>query len=71
MAALTFVGLGDVVPGSRVGGGGTPGGCGVEVLEDVAVREFEGSIKGFEGRVGHCFTLIDSRVFIAESGVCR
>src|SRR5712672_3177983 len=55
MAALRLDIFGGGVPGaSGVDGCGVPRGLGVEVLEDVPLREFEGSIEGFEGGVRHC-----------------
>src|SRR5712672_450348 len=55
MRALMLGFLGGLVPRfGGVDGGRVPGSCGVEVLEDVPLREFEGSIEGFEGGVRRC-----------------
>src|SRR5712672_288926 len=55
MRALMLGFLGGLVPRfGGVDGGRVPGSCGVEVLEDVPLREFEGSVEGFEGGVRLC-----------------
>src|SRR5712672_398505 len=68
MRALMLGFLGGLVPRfGGVDGGRVPGSCGVEVLEDVPLREFEGSVEGFEGGVRLCilFGLAGPRLGLA------